>query len=405
MEKPLSGIKVLDLTTFVAAPVCCRLMADMGADVIKVERPDGDTWRVTGKGYNPSRFSDEENPVFDIYNSGKRHIALNLKDPDGMAVFKKLLAQADVFITNTRPAALHRLGIAYEDLKEDYPSLIYGIVEGYGEKGPAKDDPAFDTTAFWSRSGFLRDMAPDGEHYAPVLPPFGVGDTVTGYLLLSQVLAALLRRANTGKGDFVCSSLYHNGIFTMGTMQIITQEPWGRSYPTTRIAYGVPGGTYRCGDGEYIFVSIGYAEKKLLPLLYKMIGREDLLSHPKFCDGPTGRKHAEEYYAIFREAFLTMPSTHWLKLAREYDMPIVPMNHFKDVTKDPQAWENDYLEYMHYPNGNVDIMPRSPIEMASMGPIATKAAPGIGAHTDEVLTALGYPAEEIERMKSTGAIK
>lgn len=405
MQGPLTGVKVLDLTTFVAAPVCCRLMADMGADVIKVERPDGDTWRVTGKGYNPTRFSDEQNPVFDIYNSGKRCIALDLKSKEGMEVFHKLLAQADVFVTNTRPAALRRLGISYEDLKDQYPGLIYGIVEGYGEKGPAKDDPAFDTTAFWSRSGFLRDMAPAGEHYAPVLPPFGVGDTVTGYLLLSQVLAALYRKSQTGLGDFVCSSLYHNGIFTMGTMQIITQEPWGRSYPTTRIAYGVPGGTYCCGDGEYIFVSIGYAEKKLLPLLYKMIGREDLLSHPKFCDGPTGRKHPEEYYEIFRQAFLSQPAAHWLKLAREYDMPIVPMNHFKDVTKDEQAWANNYLEHMHYPNGNVDIMPRSPLEMASLGPVDTKQAPLIGAHTDSVLADLGYCAEEIEAMKASGAIK
>jgi len=405
MDKPLSGVKVLDLTTFVAAPVCGRLLADLGADVIKVERPDGDTWRTTGKNYNLSRFSDAENPVFDIYNSGKRCIALNLKDPEGMEVFRKLLAQADVFITNTRPAALRRLGIAYEDLKEEFPGLIYGIVEGYGEKGPAKDDPAFDTTAFWSRSGFLRDMAPYSEHYAPVLPPYGVGDTITGYLLLSQVLAALYRRVQTGKGDFVCSSLYHNGIFTMGTMQIISQAPWGRTWPTTRIAYGVPGGTYRCADGEYIFISIGYAEKKLLPLLYKMIGREDLLSNPRFCDGPTGRKHPEEYYRIFKEAFLTQPSTYWLEKAREYDMPVVLMNHFRDVTQDPQAWENDYLEYMHYPNGNVDIMPRCPLEMASMGPVDTRQAPAIGEHTDSVLGSLGYTPEDIARMKQTGAIK
>ena len=405
MEGPLSGVKVLDLTTFVAAPVCCRLMADLGATVIKVERPDGDTWRQTGKNYNLSRFSDEENPVFDIYNSGKKHIALNLKDPDGMAVFHKLLKEADVFIPNTRLAALQRLGISCEDLKADYPSLIYGMVVGYGDKGPAADDPAFDTTAFWSRSGFVRDMAPDGEHYAPVLPPFGVGDTITGYLLLGEVCAALYRRTVTGKGELVTSSLYHNGIFTMGTMEIISQAPWGRIYPTTRIAYGVPGGYYRCADGEYIFISINYAEKKLLPLLYQMIGREDLLDDPRFCDGPTGRKYPQEYYEIFCKAFLQESSEHWLKLARELDMPIVRMNHFRDVTQDEQAWANDYLEKVTFANGNVDVMPRSPIEFASLGPIDTKTAPGIGADTDSVLTALGYSQADIERMKATGAIR
>lgn len=402
---PLTGIKVLDLTTFVAAPVCCRLMADMGAEVIKVERPDGDTWRQTGKSYNRTRFSDEQNPVFDIYNSGKKHIALNLKDPEAMEVFHKLLAQADIFVTNTRPAALRRLGISYEDLKERYPSLIYGIVEGYGEKGPAKDDPAFDTTAFWSRSGFLRDMAVAGEHYSPVLPPSGVGDTVTGYLLLSQILAALYRRVQTGKGDFVRATLYHTGIFTTGTMQIISQAPWGLTYPMTRIQNGIPGGYYRCADDEYIFVSIGYAEKKLLPLLYQMIGREDLLENPKFCDGPTGRKHPQEYYEIFRQAFLTQPAEHWLKLARQYDMPIVWLNHFKDVSQDEQAWANGYLEHHAYPNGNVDVMPSSPLEMASLGPVKTKCCPGVGAHTDSVLKELGYTDEQLAAMKATGAIK
>ena len=201
MQAPLSGIKVLDLSTYVAAPVCCRLLADMGAKVIKVERPDGDTWRTTGKAYVPDRFSDGENPVFDIYNSGKQHIALDLKTPQGKEVFWRLLEQADVFVTNTRPAALRRLGISYEDLKKQFPKLIYGIVLGYGEEGPEKDKPAFDTTGFWSKSGFLRDMATMGEHYAPVNPPFGVGDTITGYLLMGEICAALYRRSQTGLGD------------------------------------------------------------------------------------------------------------------------------------------------------------------------------------------------------------
>ena len=187
MSRPLEGIKVVELATFVAAPSCARLLADLGANVIKVEHPNGDTWRLTGKSYIPKRFCDEENPVFDIYNSGKRHIALNLKSTEGMQAFHKLLAEADVFITNTRLPALSRLGIAYEDLKDRYPALIYAAVLGYGEKGPDSAKPAFDTTAFWSRSGFLRDLAVDGESYMPVSPPFGVGDTVTGMFLMCEI--------------------------------------------------------------------------------------------------------------------------------------------------------------------------------------------------------------------------
>ena len=159
MSGPLSGIKVVELATFVAAPVTGRILADLGAEVIKVEAPSGDGWRKTGAGYRP-RFNKDENPVFDIYNTGKKFISLNLKTPEGKEALFKLLEDADVFLTNTRPAALQRLGLSYEDLKDKFPKLIYAIVLGYGEKGPEKDTPAFDTTAFWSRAGFLRDLAP-----------------------------------------------------------------------------------------------------------------------------------------------------------------------------------------------------------------------------------------------------
>ena len=404
MDKPLSGVNVVDLSTFVAAPVCCRLLADMGANVIKVERPDGDTWRLTGKAYNPARFSDEENPVFDIYNSGKRHIALDLKTPEGKEVFFKLLEKADVFVTNTRPAALKRLGISYEDLKDRFPGLIYGIVLGYGEEGPDKDKPAFDTVGYWSKSGFLLDMAVKDEHYSPVLPPFGVGDTITGYLLMGQVCAALVRKMQTGKGDYVRSGLYHNGIFTMGTMQIITQQPWGRDFPCTRWDYSVPGGNYQCADGEWIYLAVGYAQA-LIPKFCQALDRPDLIEDPRF-NTPEGRsKNKRLCYETFRDEIAKHPLTYWLQKAEEFDLPIMRMQHFSDVAEDPQAWANDYLEHVAFPNGNTDIMPSSPIEMESLGKLKTTPAPGIGANTAEILQELGYSREETEKLLATGAAK
>ena len=404
MDKPLSGIKVLDLSTFVAAPVCSRLLADMGADVIKVERPDGDTWRQTGISYLPSQFSDQENPVFDIYNSGKKHIALDLKSPDGMAVFRKLLAQADVFVTNTRLAALQRLGISYEDLKDDFPSLIYGIVLGYGEKGPDAAKPAFDTTAYWSKSGFLRDMAAMSEHYTPVQPPFGVGDTITGYLLMGEICAALYRRSQTGKGDYVRSSLYHNGIFTMGTMEIITQQPWGRHFPTTRIDHGIPGGYYRCADDEWVYIAVGYSQA-LIPILCKAIGRPELADDPRYATSEARTQNRDAYYTIFRDALRQKTCAQWLKIAEELDLPIVRMNHFSDVADDEQAWVNGYLEHVEFASGRVDVMPSSPIEMDSLGQTKTIPAPQVGADTEQILHSLGYADDEISQMRHSGAIK
>lgn len=404
MQGPLSGIKVLDLSTYVAAPVCCRLLADMGADVIKIERPDGDTWRTTGKAYVPDRFSDEENPVFDIYNSGKQHIALDLKTADGKAVFFQLLEQADVFVTNTRPAALRRLGISYEDLKEQFPKLIYGIVLGYGEEGPEKDKPAFDTTGFWSKSGFLRDMATAGEHYAPVNPPFGVGDTITGYLLMGEICAALYRRNQTGLGDYVRSSLYHNGIFTMGTMEIISQKAYNREFPTTRAGHGIPGGIYRCADDEWIYIGVGY-NPALIGKLCQAIGKPELAADPRYDTQQKRMENKTEYYGIFRDAFMSQPADHWLQLAQQLDLPIVRLNHFSDVAEDEQAWANGYVETVSFANGHTGIMPSSPIEMDSVGTLKTVPAPQVGADTDAVLQQLGYSIKAIKAMKASGAIK
>jgi len=403
MGKPLEGIRVVDFSTFVAAPVCSRLLADLGARVIKVERPEGDAWRVTGVGYLPSRFSDQENPVFDIYNAGKEHIALNLKTSEGMEIFHKLLADADVLVTNTRPASLKRLGLDYETLKETYPRLVYGIVLGYGEKGPEKDNPAFDTSAFWARSGFLRDQNPISDTYAPVQPPYGVGDTVTGYLLMGQICAALMRREKTGIGDCVRSSLMHNGIFAMGTMQIISQPPFGRTFPDTRPGYGNLSGGFQCSDGEWIFLSGYSAERNVI--IFSLLEREDLLTDPRFSTAAARYTNRDALYNIVRDIFLSQPSDYWLQHARERDLPMTRMGHYSDLATDEQAWANDYLEKVTFANGHVDVMPRSPIEMDSVGKLTTRIAPVIGADTDALLQELGYDAETINQLHQTGAVK
>ncbi len=404
MSGPLTGVKVLEMSTFVAAPSCARFLSDMGATVIKVENLNGDTWRKTGVSYLPLRFSEDENPVFDIYNTGKKHIALNLKTQEGMAAFHKLLAQSDVFITNTRIPALKRLGIYYDDIKEQYPGLIYASVLGYGEKGPDAGKPAFDTTAFWSRSGFLRDLAVDGEHYTPVVPPSSVGDTLTGMFLMGEICAALYRRLKTGEGDYVRSSLYHNGIFAMGTMAIITQRPFGQVLPQDRASHGAPGGYYQCSDGEWVFLAVVYAEA-LIPVLCNALGRTDLIEDPRYSDPVSKWENRYEYYNEFREIFLTKTSDEWLKFAEEFDLPLIKMNHFADISEDEQAWANDYLEHVEFASGNTDVMPSSPIEMNSVGKLKTVPANKIGADTEEILKELGYTAEQIKDMCDSGAAR
>ena len=404
MAKPLEGVKILELSTFVAAPSSARLLSDMGATVIKVEHPNGDLWRKTGVSYVPRRFSDNENPVFDIYNAGKKHIALNLKTAEGMEVFHKLLSQSDVFITNTRVQALKRLSISYEDLKDKYPALIYASVLGYGEKGPDANKPAFDTTAFWARSGFLRDMAIDGENYTPVVPPSSVGDTLTGILLMGEICAALYRKLKTGKGDYVRSTLFHNGIFAMGTMAIITQKPFGQKFPKTRVSHGAPGGYYQCADGEWVFLATSYAEH-LIPTLCKAVDRMDILENPLYADALSRWQNRDKYYNEFKEIFSTKTSEEWIKFADDNDLPLMKMQHFADLSEDEQAWTNGFLEHVEFANGNVDVMPSSPIEMDSVGELKTVPANSIGAHTEEILKELGYSAEQIQDLRDSESVR
>lgn len=404
MDKPLSGVRVVELTTFVAAPSCGRLLADLGAEVIKVEAPAGDMWRTSGKSYIPTRFCDEENPVFDIYNTGKKMISLNLKNPEGKEAFFKLLETADVFLTNNRPAALHRLGIAYEDVCEQFPGLVYAILLGYGEKGPDSHKPAFDTTAFWTKSGFLRDMAMLNSEYTPMSPPFGVGDTFCGYLLMGEICAALFRKLRTGKGDYVCSGLYHNAIFGMGTMNIINQRPFGKTYPTDRIGHGMPGGVYQCGDGEWMYIGTN-SRLILIEKLTRIFGRPELATDRSFVSEAGIAVDPPAFYEVFRQAFLSKSRAEWIEILEAEDIPVMPMKGFADVSEDPQAWANDYLEHVEFANGNVDVMPTSPIEMKSVGSLKTVPSHTVGQDTNDVLANIGYTQEQIEKMRAEGAVR
>ena len=398
---PLAGVRVVEMSVFVAAPVSARLLADMGAEVIKVEAPSGDSWRASGISYNSIRFSEDENPVFDIYNTGKKHISLNLKTPEGKEAFFKLLDGADVFVTNLRPAALKRLGISYDDLKDKYPRLIYAAVLGYGEKGPDADMPAYDTTAFWSRSGFLRDMAvKEDNFYMPVTAPSSVGDTATGYLLMGEICAALYRRTNTGTGDYVTSTLFHNGVFCMGTMAIITQEPFGKQYPASRIDHGFTG-NFECSDGEWIFFPVGIAATNM-PKYFEMIGHPEFNDDPRF-QGIQRWVNRAELYEYFRKVIIKKTAQEWVQYGKDNDLPITYMAHFSDISKDPQAWANGFVEHVEFRNGHVDVMPASPIEMRSATPPPTRPAPPNGADTAEILLSLGYTEEQVKAMIASGA--
>lgn len=399
MKKPLDGYLVVDLTTFVAAPAAGRLLADLGARVIKIEPPKGDSWRGTGTIMGRDRFSQSENPIFDLYNNGKDLISLDLKSEDGRTVLNRLLQKADVFITNNRPASLARMGLDYDTLHQLYPRLVYGIVLGYGDKGPEATKKAFDNSAFWARSGFVRDQATVFENgqYEPVPSPASVGDSYTGTVLAMQILAALMQRQQSGQGQKVSATLYHVGLFAMATMIVKQQRPFGPVMPDLRAQISPNAGAFQCADGEWIYFSGD------VYTVFELAGRKDLLADTRFF--PENRKHNKPaLLQTLRECFRQKSLEQWLEALEPFDTPSVKIPHYADVPEDPQAWANDFLRKVDYPTGYTHCIPTPPLEMEHVQIQELAATKNVGADTARVLAELGYSPEEIAEMELSGAV-
>ncbi|WP_368274089.1 CaiB/BaiF CoA transferase family protein, partial [Intestinimonas butyriciproducens] len=252
MFKPLDGVKVIDLTYFVAGPGAARILADWGADVIKVEPSFGDPGRGTGATMSCPTVKDC-NPFYTAYNANKRGLSLNLKSDEGKAVLYKLLESADVFVSSYRTGALRRLGLDYDSLSKKFPHLIWAQINGFGDFGPAKDNAGFDTVAFWARSGAMIDITE--KDTSPVNPLIGFGDATTSCSLSGGICAALYQKAKTGKGCKVMVSLFAQAIWSESAGMVSTQ--YGDEYPKTRLNPGSPVmDTFKSADDKWFYMSI-----------------------------------------------------------------------------------------------------------------------------------------------------
>jgi crotonobetainyl-CoA:carnitine CoA-transferase CaiB-like acyl-CoA transferase len=391
---PLSGVRVVDLTSYVAASSCSRILADWGADVIKVEPPSGDVWRYFGPTMSTPA-NEEENPFWDVVNSSKRGIVLNLRLSGGQKVLHELLKTADVFLTNTRPDALKKMSLDYESLKEKFPGLIYALVTGFGENGPDCDRPGFDVVAFWARSGFLVDLVKPGEY--PLYSPAGFGDLSVGSTLVGGICAALFNRQRTGRGDKISISLYGTAIWFSSILITATQERYGNRYPKARIEGNPMAIPYRCKDGEWIIIAILDFEKHW-SALYKALGREDLIADKRFNTRASMLNHRKELIAILEETFASKESAEWLELLKEADIVHERMRHFGEVSKDEQAWANHFVYEHKFASGEGAILPNTPLQFFQNESLPCKRGPLLAEHTKEVLVELGYSPVQIEEM-------
>lgn len=403
-QLPLSGYKVIELATVVAAPTAGRLLAEYGAEVIKIEMPSGDPLRGIGE-MHMLPIEPGNNPMFDTFNVGKKLTSINLKNPDGYKLLMELLSDADVFLSNTRMQSLEKLGLGYDVLKKRFPRLIYAHFSGFGLKGPDKDRPGYDTTAFWMKTGAVTDWTP--EDGFPVRPSYAFGDIVSASYFLNGILMALLAREHSGHGTLISTSLFNTGIWTNGTSVVNAQPQYGRKYPNDIYDPWNPfSDYYRCSDGVWISpISKNYFKDR--PMLAELFDMPELVEDPD-CVAIGYLRKVGKLEAVIKhmaESIAKKPSDEWIKLFEANDLPYETVGSVMTLYKNEQAWANGYLENVSYPDGSETAMPVPPIVFSDYDRRGFVPQGDIGADTDSVLSAAGYSDEDIQRLRDSGAVR
>ena len=399
--KPFEGIKVVDLTTYMATPATGRVLGEWGADVIKVEASKGDPCRVTQAAVFNMPMSDEENLAFDMVNLNKRFIALNLKSETGKEIMYKLLEQADIFITNTRNKSLQKLGLDWETLHEKFPRLIMGHGLGYGKYGAEKDDPGFDVTCYMARGGVFGTTVNRGD--SPMIPTNGYGDMQASMFLAAGLCAAVIGREKTGVGEYVTCALQHAAVYTLIVGMISAQ--YGNPYPKSRLEVICPfNNVYMTGDGKYIAMCDPEYDRDYNKIM-GLIGRDDLIDDPKYvnCVKMNEANLNAEVVGIMDEALAKMTSEEALKLFKDAGIPIEPCQTPLDVYEDQNVWDNDYLVKIKYPEAERNI-PTAPIQFDSVPAPEFIPTGKLGSSTVEVMRELGYSDDQIQAALADGSV-
>jgi len=395
----LDGLKVVELATYIAAPGAGGVLADWGAEVIKVEPPAGDPIRSFFDSIGRDMGS---NPVFEMDNRGKRGIAIDIGKPEGRAALVKLIAGADIFLTNSRPGSLKRAGLDYDALKAANPRLIYASVTGYGLEGPEADRAGFDIAAYWSRSGVAGLTTPKGMEPFPIRT--AMGDHITSMATVSAILAAVVERSRTGVGRLVETSLLRTGVYSVASDMAI-QLRFGRvaSNRVRKDAVNPIANFFKTKEGRWICLvpRQGNADWRAL---CQAIGRPELIEDARFAKARDRGANVTALVEALDDAFAMLSFDAVAEALDTVDFVWSPVQSAAEVAADPQAEAAGCFVQTPDGQGGHFRAPAAPARFPGVDTSPKSAAPSVGQHTDAVLAEAGYSTEAIAALRSQGAI-
>ena len=395
MPGPLHGLRVVDMTSVVMGPYATQIMGDLGADVIKVESGAGDTLRQNGKGRNPGM-----GPLFLQMDRSKRSIVLDIKKREGLEAMLALLATADVFIFNLRPASMKRMGLGYEVVAAANPRIVYCALNGFGEDGPYAGRPAYDDMIQGAAGLPALAARATGE---PRYAPSAIADRIAGMTGIYAVLAALYHREKTGQGQALEVPMFERMVeFVLSDhLYGLTFDPpiGGSGYPRQLAPDRRP---YRTRDG-YV-CAMPYLDRHWASF-FEIAGLHELKGDERFASLAARTQNIRELYRILAEALLGRTSAEWLELFAAADIPSGPLNTPESLLEDPHLQATKFFEIVDHPSeGRIRTM-AVPIKFSASKPEIRRQAPRLGEHGREVMREAGYSEEAIERLVSSGAMR
>ncbi|HSB72959.1 MAG TPA: CoA transferase [Candidatus Methylomirabilis sp.] len=392
--RALSGVRILDLSRFVAGPFCCQILGDHGADVVKVEKPDGEPARAIPP------FAQSESLYFFAYNGSKRGITINFRSPEGLALLKRLMARADLVVENFRAGIMEKMGLGYDAMAAQNPRLIMVSISGFGTEGPYVARPAFDEI-IQGMSG-LASLTGTSEG-PPTLTGTYVADFVTGLYGAIAALLALQLRAQTGKGQWVRTNLLHSLISILNTTVsrylLLGEAPRRQGNLNPLIA---PGNVYRAKDG---YVTIECLTQDMWEALARAMGREDLVRDPRFPDVLSRHSHAKDLDREIEAWMAPRTVDEVVTILERHSIPSGPVLDIPSLVRDPQFLANQTVVNVEYPGlGQVPLL-APPLRLSGEGSPRRGRPPRLGEHTAEVLSEwLDLNAEQIQRLGAAGAV-